>query len=40
MNDRVLEEPRLRLFLEDARTYVQRTGAAYDLIISEPSNPG
>jgi len=39
VNDRVLEEPRLRLFLEDARTYVQRTGAAYDLIISEPSNP-
>lgn len=39
VNDCVLEDPRLRLFTEDARTYVQRTDAAYDLIISEPSNP-
>ncbi|MDD5557388.1 MAG: fused MFS/spermidine synthase [bacterium] len=38
-NDGALGDPRLRLHVEDARTFIQRTGGRYDLIISEPSNP-
>ncbi|MEI6633049.1 MAG: fused MFS/spermidine synthase [Chlamydiota bacterium] len=38
-NHHVLKDPRLRLFIEDARTFIRRTGRKYDLIISEPSNP-
>jgi len=34
-----LKDPRLRLSIEDARTFIQRTDKKYDLIISEPSNP-
>ncbi|MFH0911306.1 MAG: hypothetical protein V1918_07390, partial [Planctomycetota bacterium] len=38
-NHHVLKDPRLRIFIEDARTFIRRTGRDYDLIISEPSNP-
>jgi len=38
-NHHALNDPRLRLHIEDARTFIQRTGKNYDLIISEPSNP-
>jgi len=38
-NDRVLDNPRLRLVVEDAKTYLQITPQTYDAIISEPSNP-
>lgn len=38
-NHNALEQPRLKLILDDAKTYLQRTGKRYDVIISEPSNP-
>jgi len=38
-NHRALDDPRLRLAVEDAKTYLQMTAQSYDLIISEPSNP-
>jgi predicted membrane-bound spermidine synthase len=38
-NDRVLEDPRVRLVLEDAKSFLQLTDRRYDAIISEPSNP-
>lgn len=33
------KDPRFRLFLDDARSYVAVTPRTYDLIVSEPSNP-
>ncbi|GBC81331.1 Polyamine aminopropyltransferase [bacterium HR10] len=39
VNDRVLDNPRARLILSDARRYLLFTREAYDVIISEPSNP-
>jgi hypothetical protein len=38
-NHRVLEDPRLGLTVDDARSFLQRKGRTYDVIISEPSNP-
>lgn len=38
-NHNVLNNPRFRLILEDAKTYVRITPKSYDVIISEPSNP-
>lgn len=38
-NGRAARDPRLTLTVEDARTAVARPGRAYDIIISEPSNP-
>jgi spermidine synthase len=38
-NRSALGDPRLRLFVEDAKTFLARPGPAYDAIISEPSNP-
>src|SRR4029079_11035562 len=38
-NHRVLENPRLRLVVGDARQHVLATPDRYDVIISEPSNP-
>src|ERR1035441_2785484 len=38
-NDHVLDNPRARLVVEDAKTFLQITPQAYDVIISEPSNP-
>jgi predicted membrane-bound spermidine synthase len=34
-----LEDSRLRLHVEDAKTFLKRTPQKYDVIISEPSNP-
>jgi hypothetical protein len=38
-NERAYGDPRMRLVIDDARTFFHATGARYDLIISEPSNP-
>ena len=38
-NRHALNDHRLHLYIEDARTFIQRTERKYDLIISEPSNP-
>jgi len=34
-----LDDPRVRLVLDDARSYLAATSERYDVIISEPSNP-
>jgi len=39
INDNVLQDARVRLFLEDGRTFLRYREARYDVIISEPSNP-
>jgi spermidine synthase len=38
-NNRVLDDGRTRLILQDARAHLQLTRQSYDVIISEPSNP-
>ena len=38
-NDYVLDDPRLRLVVEDAKSFLTTTDLNYDVIISEPSNP-
>jgi predicted membrane-bound spermidine synthase len=38
-NRGVLNDPRARVAVEDARTFMRRAGRRYDLIVSEPSNP-
>jgi spermidine synthase len=39
LNNKPLEDPRLRLIMGDARTRMERNDITYDLIISAPSNP-
>jgi spermidine synthase len=39
VNNRPLEDPRLRLLIDDARTYLSVTPKRYDMIVSEPSHP-
>ena len=39
VNDHVLDNPRLRLLIEDAKSFLQVMPKKYDVIISEPSNP-
>lgn len=39
VNDNVLADPRVRLHLEDGRTFLQYEKTKYDVIVSEPSNP-
>lgn len=39
VNNRPLNDPRLRLIIEDARTYLRVTPNRYDMIVSEPSHP-
>jgi spermidine synthase len=39
VNNRPLNDPRLRLIIDDARTYLRVTPQRYDLLISEPSHP-
>ncbi|MDQ5844604.1 MAG: fused MFS/spermidine synthase [Acidobacteriota bacterium] len=39
VNNRPLNDPRLRLVIEDARTYLRVTPKRYDMIVSEPSHP-
>lgn len=38
-NHRVLEDPRVRVYQEDAKAFLLLTDRRYDVIISEPSNP-
>jgi len=39
VNGKPLEDPRVRMILDDGRTYLSSTHEKYDVIISEPSNP-
>jgi spermidine synthase len=39
VNNQPLSDSRLRLIIDDARTYLRVNPATYDLIISEPSHP-
>ena len=39
VNNNVLEDERVHVFMEDGRSFLRRRDAAYDVIISEPSNP-
>src|SRR4030095_320202 len=39
VNNRPLNDPRLRMIVDDARTYLRVNPTKYDLIISEPSQP-
>jgi len=39
VNNRPLEDPRLRLIVDDARTLFQVSPTRYDFIVSEPSHP-
>jgi spermidine synthase len=39
VNNRPLNDPRLHLIIEDARTYLRVTPQRYDMIVSEPSHP-
>lgn len=39
VNNRPLDDPRTRLIIDDARTYLRVTPNRYDIIVSEPSHP-
>lgn len=39
VNNRPLEDPRLKVIIDDARTYLRVNPALYDVIVSEPSHP-
>src|SRR5262249_8136515 len=39
VNNRPLNDPRLHLIIDDARSYLRGNPERYDLIISEPSHP-
>jgi spermidine synthase len=39
VNNRPLNDPRLKLIIDDARTYLRVTTTRYDMIVSEPSHP-
>jgi spermidine synthase len=39
VNGKPLEDPRVRVIVEDARTFLANTREKYDVIVSEPSNP-
>ncbi len=39
VNNKPLNDPRLRLIIDDARTYLRVTPTRYDIIVSEPSHP-
>lgn len=39
VNNRPLNDPRTRLIIDDARTYLRVNPAQYDAIVSEPSHP-
>lgn len=39
VNRNALEDPRLKLLVKDARTYMKLSGETFDVISSEPSNP-
>ena len=39
VNNHPLDDPRLRLIIDDARTYLRVIPTRYDMIVSEPSHP-
>ena len=39
VNNHPLDDPRLHLIIDDARTYLRVTPTRYDIIVSEPSHP-
>jgi len=39
VNDDCLSDPRVRLVLDDARTFIRLTRERFDVVINEPSNP-
>ena len=39
VNNHPLDDPRLHLIIDDARTYLRVTPTRYDMIVSEPSHP-
>ncbi len=39
VNNKPLNDPRLHLIIDDARTYLRVTPKRYDIIVSEPSHP-
>lgn len=39
VNNRPLDDPRLRLYIDDALAFLKLTSNTYDVIVSEPSNP-
>ncbi|HEX2269299.1 MAG TPA: fused MFS/spermidine synthase [Pyrinomonadaceae bacterium] len=39
VNNRPLDDPRARLIIDDARTFLRVTPERYDIIVSEPSHP-
>lgn len=39
VNNLPLNDPRLRLIIDDARTYLRGTPTRYDMIVSEPNHP-
>jgi spermidine synthase len=39
VNNQPLNDPRLKVIIDDARTYLRVTPSTYDVIISEPSHP-
>ncbi|HEY8517099.1 MAG TPA: fused MFS/spermidine synthase [Candidatus Binatia bacterium] len=39
VNGRPLDDPRVRVILDDGRTFLENAQDAYDVIISQPSNP-
>ncbi len=39
VNNQPLNDPRLRLIIDDARTYLRVNPTSYDMIVSEPSHP-
>ena len=39
VNNRPLDDPRLHLIIDDARTYLRVVPTRYDMIVSEPSHP-
>jgi spermidine synthase len=39
VNNRPLDDPRMKLIIDDARTYLRVTPNRYDMIVSEPSHP-
>jgi spermidine synthase len=39
VNNQPLNDPRLRLIIDDARTYLRVNPTRYDMIVSEPSHP-
>ncbi|NLB62953.1 MAG: spermine synthase [Fibrobacter sp.] len=39
INDRAFDDPRVNLYVDDARTFFHTHGKSYDVLVSVPSNP-